>query len=118
MAEVAVHLRYARIAPRKARAVARLIQGRQTSWAASQLNFLPQRAARSIGKLLHSGIAVAKAEKLSEETLTIKKALVQEGPRLKRARPHFRGIVRPIEKQMSHITLVLSDDQKSSLKKP
>ena len=63
-----------------------------------------------MAKLLKSGVAAAKEKKLAADQLSIKKAIVQEGPRLKRAVPHFRGTVRPINKQLSHITLVLTDE--------
>jgi len=111
MADVDVTLRYARLAPRKARAVIDLIRGKRVAWAESYLATVPRKAARMIAKLLHSGIAAAKAKKLVEQELSVTKAFVQEGPRLKRARSHFRGTIRPIDKQMSHITLVLSDER-------
>jgi large subunit ribosomal protein L22 len=110
MANVAVKLRYARIAPRKARLVVDMIRGKSVAWAESQLGASTKGAALPILKLLRSGMAAAKEKRLTEQGLTIRTALVQEGPRLKRAVPHFRGTIRPIDKQLSHITLVLSDE--------
>lgn len=110
MPDVAVHLRYARIAPRKARMVVDLVRGKSVVWAEAHLALLPQKAARFVSKLLKSGVAAAGQKKLSPDRLAIKSVLVQEGPRLKRAVPHFRGTIRPIDKQMSHITLVLTDE--------
>ena len=110
MPEVAVHLRYARIAPRKARAVVDLVRGKSVHWAEGHLPLVPKKAARFVLKTLHSGVAAAKEKKMVIDRLQIKTALVQEGPRLKRAVPHFRGTVRPIDKQLSHLTLVLTDE--------
>lgn len=111
MAEVAVHLRYARIAPRKARLVADLVRGKSVAWAQAHLPFIPKKGARFMLKLLKSAVAAAATKKLAQDTLAIKTAVVQEGPRIKRARSHFRGVVRPIDKQMSHFTLVLTDER-------
>lgn len=114
MAEVTVHLRYVRVAPRKARAVIDVIRGKKATLAQAQLNLLSKRAAQPAAKLLKAGLAAAKDKKLTTDSLFIKEAIVQEGPRLKRFRPHFRGIARPIDRQMSHITLVLSDERAES----
>lgn len=111
MARVTVHLRFARVAPRKARAVVDIIRNKSVSWAESQLSMLPQKASRQVLKILKSGIAAAKEKKMIQDNLFVAEARVQEGPRLKRAVAHFRGVARPIEKQMSHITLILTDEQ-------
>lgn len=110
MSEVAVQLRYARIAPRKARAVIDLIRGKRVEWAKAQLTTSGKKAAYYAVKLLTSGIAAAKEKKMNVDALSIKEAIVGEGPRLKRVIAHFRGVARPIDKQMSHLTLVLTDE--------
>ncbi len=111
MPETAVCLRYARITPRKARFVADLVRGKSVAWAQTHLPFVPQKGARLMMQLLKSAVASANAKKLAIDKLAIKTAIVQEGPRIKRTRSHFRGIVRPIDKQMSHIALVLTDER-------
>ena len=113
MAEVTVRLRYARVAPRKARAVVDLVRGKPADWAEAQLAVLTKRAAKPVLKLLKAGRAAAKDKKMDTSRLFIKHVVVNEGPRLKRARAHFRGVVRPIDKQLSHLTLVLTDEEVS-----
>ena len=48
--------------------------------------------------------------KLSAEDLRVKEALVDEGPALKRYWPRARGMVSPIRRRMSHVTIVLTDE--------
>lgn len=102
--------RTVRIAARKARLVIDLIRGKSVSEATSILQFTPRAAAPIIAKVLKS--AVANAENnfdLDREDLVVSKAIVNEGPTLKRFRPRAKGSASPINKRTSHITIVVSE---------
>jgi large subunit ribosomal protein L22 len=99
-----------RISPKKAREVARVIQGKNAVEAETLLRFIPRKAARLLGKTLKSAIANAENNNnLVAEKLLVKSAIVNEGPVMKRFRPASRGSAHPFKKRMSHIEIVLSE---------
>ena len=103
--------RYARISPRKARDVAREIQGMPVSVALDVLSFTPRKAAHLIGKTLKSALANAENNhELPVDGLVVKEAVVDVGPMLKRFKPRARGSAGPIRKRTSHISIVLTDE--------
>lgn len=104
-----VVLRYAHLAPRKARLVARMIQGLSINNAQAQLFALPNRAARSVEQLLRSAVASAKNKDMKVEDLFVKSAVANKGPMMKRWMPRAMGRATPIHKVMSHITIVLEE---------
>ena len=109
--EVRSLYRYARISPLKARDVAREIQGMPVSDALDVLTFTPRKAAFLIGKTLKSALANAENNHdLSVDSLTVKEAVVNDGPTLKRFKARARGSAAPIRKRTCHITIVLTDD--------
>ena len=106
----------AKVSPKKARDVAREIQGMQVSEAINTLTFTPRKAARILNKTLKS--AVANATNISEEKpeigvdieeLRVKEAVVNDGRTLKRYKPRARGSAGAILKRQSHITIIISD---------
>ncbi|MBM4128517.1 MAG: 50S ribosomal protein L22 [Nitrospira sp.] len=102
-------LRYARITPRKARRVVDLIRGKSAGDALLFLRFMPYRGARFVEKLLKSAMANAEQKKaVNPEEMKITKALVDQGPSLKRVEPRAMGRANVIKKRTCHITLVLS----------
>lgn len=110
-------LNYLRIAPRKVRLVADLLSGLSANEAEAQLLLLRKRAVPPILKLLRSAVANAKNNrKLDAEKLYIESVRVDQGPMLKRYLPRARGSASPIQKKMSHVTLVLTE--KTELKAP
>ncbi len=109
MAETRAILRYARVAPRKARAVVNLIRGRQVGEALSALRFVPRGASKAVEKVLKSAIANAQNREVGDpDDLWISQAYVDGGPVMKRFQPAPQGRAHPIKKRTSHITLVLS----------
>ncbi len=104
-------LRFARIAPKKVRPVARLIQGMGLNQALTVLGMEKQRGAPMLRKLLRAawGSAQEKNPGYDEEEFFVKAATVDDGPRLKRLRPRSMGRANLILKRMCHITVVLSD---------
>lgn len=101
-------LRFARIAPRKARLVADAIRGLPVPEAEVRLRMLEPRAALLLEKLLKSAVANATQNfSLDPKTLRVARVLVNEGPRLKRWMPRARGSANRIIKRTSHIEVVL-----------
>jgi large subunit ribosomal protein L22 len=108
--EVQALTRYAHMSPKKVREVARTIQGRKAPEAVEYLTLIPRKSARLIVKTLKSAIANAENnENLSADSLTVKSAIVENGPVLKRFKAGARGTAMPRRKKMSHIRIILSD---------
>ena len=104
--------KFARISARKARDVAREIQGLPVSEALDILNFTPRKGAELFGKTLKTALADAENNfELAIDGLYIKSAIVGEGPTFKRFKARARGSASAIMKRTSHITVVLSDDE-------
>jgi large subunit ribosomal protein L22 len=104
-------LNYLRMTPRKVRAVGDLIKGLPVSEAEAQLLAMRRRAATPILKLLRSAVHNLKNNKrLNEEKFYVESFRVDQGPMLKRFLPRARGMATPIQKKMSHITLVLAEN--------
>ena len=100
-------LKFLHMTPRKVRLVASVLRGMQVRRAEGELMFRRNRAAEALLKLLRSAIANAKNLKLNEETLVVSEIRVDQGPMLKRFLPRAMGRATPIQKKMSHITIVL-----------
>ena len=108
--EVKAQAKYIRIAPRKTRLVVGLIRGRTVSEAQKQLLVSPKLGAKAVLKVLNSAIANATNNlKLDAAGLVVKKAWVDEGPKIKRFTPRAQGRATPIRHRMSHITIVVGD---------
>ena len=104
--------KFARISARKARDVAREIQGLPVSEALDILNFTPRKGAELFGKTLKTALADAENNfELAVDGLYVKSAIVGEGPTFKRFKARARGSASAIMKRTSHITVVLSDDE-------
>jgi large subunit ribosomal protein L22 len=108
--EIQALTRYARMSPKKMREVARTIQGRKAPEAVGLLSVIPRKSAQLISKTLKSAIANAENNNnLSADDLVVTKALIEQGPVLKRFKAGARGTAMPRRKKMSHIRIVLSD---------
>lgn len=113
--EVQALTRYAHMSPKKVREITRVIQGRPASEALEMVRFIPRKSARLVAKTLKSAVANAENNnELSVETLIVKRAIVEQGPVLKRFKAAARGSASPRRKKMSHIRIVLSDEAKKS----
>ena len=100
------------MSPMKIRDITRQIQGLGATDALELLKFIPRKSARIVSKTLQSAIANAENNhNLSSETLVIFKAVVDEGPALKRYKPAARGSAHPIRKRTSHINIVLAEKE-------
>jgi large subunit ribosomal protein L22 len=100
--------RFTRITPMKARRVVELVRGLPVDDALALLQFAPQAASDTVYKVLESAVANATTtEDLDRGALVVTKALVDEGPTMKRWRPRAQGRATRINKRTSHITLVV-----------
>ena len=110
MTDHTVQLNYLRLTPRKVRAVAGIIKGMPVNEAEAQLLLNRRRPAQALLKLLRSAVANAKNNRqLDVSKLYVKNIRVDQGPMLKRSLPRARGMATPLQKKMSHITLVLGE---------
>jgi large subunit ribosomal protein L22 len=106
---VSAQAKWVRMSARKARVVAEHIRGRSVPEARTVLAFTPRAAAREIEKVLRSAVANAEANHgLIGDELYVERAVVDEGPTLKRWRARARGRVARIRKRTCHITLQLA----------
>lgn len=109
--EVKSTYKYARISPKKARDVARAIQGMPVSAALDVLAYTPRKAAELLTKTLKSAVANAENNHdLIADDLTIKESTVGDGPTLKRFKPRARGSAAAIRKRTSHLFITLTDE--------
>ena len=100
--------RFVRITPMKARRVVDMVRGMGVDEALGLLQFAPQAASETVYKVLESAVANAEGtENLDRNKLVVSKALVDEGPTMKRWRPRAQGRASRINKRTSHITLVV-----------
>lgn len=103
--------RFIRISPRKLRRVARVVKGEYLEDALTFLRFLPNRGAEYLYKTIQSAAANAVQKKMNEEDLFVENVIIDEGPTMKRYRPRAMGRATRIRKRMSHITVILDDNQ-------
>jgi large subunit ribosomal protein L22 len=97
---------HVRVTPMKARRVVDLIRHLPTDQAMAILKFAPQAASEDVRKVLESAIANATHNhNLDADTLIVSRAVVDEGPTLKRFRPRAQGRAYRIRKRTSHITI-------------
>jgi large subunit ribosomal protein L22 len=108
--EVKAIMKYVRLSPRKARDMARAIQGLAVADAIKKVEFSERKAARQLEKTIRSAVANAENNaKLSADDLKVKEATIGDGPAMKRFWARSRGMVSKIRKRTSHVTIVLSD---------
>ena len=111
--EATAKLRFCRIAPRKARMIMNMVRGEYVAEALDQLRFLHKAAAPMVSKLIESAISNAqqKDEALDLDRLYIKLAYVDKAPdhHMVRWRPRAQGRATPIQKGMSHLTVVVAE---------
>lgn len=104
--------KYIRTSTRKLRLVADAVRGLPVSVALAQLTAMPKMAAVPMSKVLSSAIANARVKQVKEETLTIKAIEVMGGPVMKRWHAVSRGQAHAFKKRMTHVRIVLTDEEK------
>jgi large subunit ribosomal protein L22 len=109
--------RFVRITPMKARRVVDMVRGMGVDEALALLQFAPQAASETVYKVLESAVANAEStEDLDAGQLVVSKAMVDEGPTMKRWRPRAQGRATRILKRTSHITLAVEPVVKAVVK--
>lgn len=109
--EVRAVSKYIRISPRKTRLVADIVRGKNAVVSQQLLGTVNKRAARIINDVLNSAVSNARQKEIKEDSLWIKKILVNGGPLYKRYMPRAMGRATMIKRPTSHITVVLSDEK-------
>ncbi|HEX9744360.1 MAG TPA: 50S ribosomal protein L22 [bacterium] len=85
-----------------------LIRDKDAQKALDILDHLPSPRAKVLFKILKSAIANADHNhSVPIESLIVKKAWADQGPIMKRWIPRARGRATPIQKKMSHVTIVV-----------
>jgi large subunit ribosomal protein L22 len=116
--EFRAEARFMRVSPQKARLVLDLIKGQRVEDALNTLVFTKKRVAPTIEKLLRSAIENANylgAEKgidVDIDNLYVKKAVANDGPRMKRIRPAPMGRAYRYVRRIAHIEIALAERTK------
>jgi large subunit ribosomal protein L22 len=104
--------RQIRLSPRKLRRTSRLIKGLPLKEAQALLAVMPHRAARVIRRVLDSAAANAENNHgMEPDDLWVVQAYVEQGATLKRWRSASGGRVSMIRKHISHVGVVVSDEE-------
>jgi len=119
--EFRAEARFMRVSPQKARLVLDLIKGRRVEDALNTLAFTKKRVAPTIEKLVRS--AVENANYLSSEkgvdvdvdNLYVKRAVANDGPRMKRIRPAPMGRAYRYVRRIAHIEIELAERGKDGV---
>src|SRR6202020_9714 len=113
--EFIAKLNYVRVSPQKARLVLDLIKGRRVEQALDTLAFTKKGIAPKLYKLLRSAVENANyvsAEKgldVDVDRLFVKRAIANDGPRMKRIRPAPMGRAFRYQRRISHIEIALAE---------
>jgi large subunit ribosomal protein L22 len=113
--EFRAEARYMRVSPQKARLVLDLIKGRRVEEAINTLTFTNKRVAATVQKLLRSAVENAnylgqeKGYDVDVDNLFVKRAVANDGPRMKRIRPAPMGRAFRYQRRMAHIEIALAE---------
>ena len=113
--EYRAEAKFQRVSPQKARLVLDLIKGRGVQEALETAAFTKKRIAPVIHKLLVSAVDNAKyvageqGTDLDVDSLYVKQALANEGPRMKRIRPSPMGRAYRYQRRLAHIIVSVAE---------
>jgi large subunit ribosomal protein L22 len=113
--EFRAEARFMRVSPQKARLVLDLIKGRRLEDALNTLRFTKKRVAPTIEKLLRSALENAnylsteKGVDVDVDSLYVKRAVANDGPRMKRIRPAPMGRAYRYVRRIAHIEVALAE---------
>ena len=113
--EYRAEAKFQRVSPQKARLVLDLIKGRGVQEALETAAFTKKRIAPVIHKLLTSAVDNAKylaGERgidLDVDSLYVKSALANDGPRMKRIRPAPMGRAYRYQRRLAHIVVSVAE---------
>ena len=101
-----------RVTPRKARLVLDLVRGKSVDEAQATLQFMPNKAAAVIAKVIKSAATNAvHNHQMDADRLFVKACYADEGVVMQRFMPRAKGNAAQILKRTSHITVVVSDER-------
>jgi len=101
-------LKFVRVSPTKARLIAREVQGMNAELALAALEFMPNKAAGIIAKVIASAVANGEYE---PEEVVITSCRVDKAAVMKRWRPRARGTASRIIKPTAHILVEVATTQ-------
>jgi large subunit ribosomal protein L22 len=102
--------RYVRVSSLKVLKVSSAVKGKPVGAALSILKFMPQKAAKTLEKVLRSAVANADQKPdVDVDRLVVRNITADEGPVLKRWGTKARGRGTRILKPTCHISVVLSE---------
>jgi len=109
--EARAEARYIRVSPQKARLVIDLIRGRKAGEALTILRSTNKRIAPIVEKVLRSAIANAqnRSTDVDVDSLVVREAYVNEGPRARRIRPAPMGRAYRYQRRMAHIAVTVDE---------
>ena len=108
-----------RVSPQKARLVLDLIKGRRVEDALNTLAFTKKRVAPVVEKLLRSAVEnvnylnTEKGADIDVDNLYVKRAVANDGPRMKRIRPAPMGRAYRYVRRIAHIEIALAERGKN-----
>jgi large subunit ribosomal protein L22 len=117
--EFRAQARFMRVSPQKARLVLDLIKGRRVEDALNTLAFTKKRVAPTVEKLLRSAVENANylsAEKgidVDVDNLYVRRAVANDGPRMKRIRPAPMGRAYRYVRRIAHLEIELAERGKN-----
>jgi len=101
--------KYMRISPLKVKMLAGAIKGKPAGQGIQILQFMPQKSAGMLEKVLRSAVANAQQKSIDVDSLIVSNIIVDQGPSLKRFHARARGRGSRILKRSSHITVIVKD---------
>jgi len=113
--EYRAEAKFQRVSPQKARLVLDLIKGRGVQEALETAAYTKKRIAPVIHKLLTSAVDNAKyvageqGVDLDVDSLYVKQALANDGPRMKRIRPAPMGRAYRYQRRLAHIVVSVAE---------
>ncbi len=108
--EVRASRSYASISAQKIRLVCDKVRGMGAEQALTVLQFMPQKGAEIVHKVVSSALANAENNfELAREDMVVAEVFADGGPMLKRFKAGARGRYKPRKKRTSHVTVVLAE---------
>jgi large subunit ribosomal protein L22 len=113
--EFSATARWIRVSPQKARLVLDLIKGQRVEDALNTLMFTNKRVATQVYKLVRSALdnvnylSSEKGIDVDIDNLYVRRAIANDGPRMKRIRPAPQGRAYRYQRRMSHIEVALAE---------
>ena len=104
--------KYARISPRKAELICKMIRGKNAAYAMALLDNTSKMGCEIVSKVLKSAMANAENNfEMDPEKLYVSKSYCTAGPILKRGMPRAQGRMYRINKRTSHIIVEVAEKE-------